>query len=194
MRGTDDLVVLPALPVGILPGSILVGNDAKAVRETIHIFAKERETIEELAHPSFSGSTLWRGNAGVACATMLSGLLDRWLARGQAPFDVIEQATRAGVEPPRDGDAAGVENQESPERGIGLPRPADGSAVSLWNKERSVGCDRRGKSDDRRTFLVRLSGTRDRVRSRHQPVDFLTHYRGDHLEGGGVANAAYQEQ
>ncbi len=48
--GTNDLVVLPALPVAIFPGAVLSGDDAMAVRKLANVLAKEHQSIEKMAH------------------------------------------------------------------------------------------------------------------------------------------------
>ena len=50
MGGADDLVVLPALPVAVLPAPVLVGGDAVAVGEGFAGLAEEGQAIEKMAH------------------------------------------------------------------------------------------------------------------------------------------------
>ena len=76
----------------------------------------------------------------------------------------------------------------------GPPVTADRGAVALGDEECAVGRDRGGEADDRRTFLVPLPHACGGVRRRHQSVHLRAHDRRDHLEGGGVAYAADEEQ
>ena len=48
-----DLVVLPALPVGVLPAAILFGGDAVAVGERLPDLPEERQPIEEMRHDGY---------------------------------------------------------------------------------------------------------------------------------------------
>jgi hypothetical protein len=50
MRRADDLVVLPALPVAVLPGAALIGHHAVPVREPLRVFPEEHQAVDELAH------------------------------------------------------------------------------------------------------------------------------------------------
>jgi hypothetical protein len=50
MGGAHNLVVLPALPVAVLPGAVLLGDDPEAIGKSIDIFSEEREAVEKLAH------------------------------------------------------------------------------------------------------------------------------------------------
>src|SRR6516165_3301864 len=50
MRGAYNLVVLPALPIAILPGSVLLGDHSEAVGETINVFSEKLKAVKELAH------------------------------------------------------------------------------------------------------------------------------------------------
>ena len=45
-----DLVVLPALPVAVLPGAALVGDDAVSAREPFLVLFEEHQAVDELAH------------------------------------------------------------------------------------------------------------------------------------------------
>src|SRR5262249_41866812 len=51
VRRAHDLVVLPALPGGVLPSPVLVGDHTQAVREPVHVLPEEHEAVEKLAHP-----------------------------------------------------------------------------------------------------------------------------------------------
>ena len=50
VRGAHDLVVAPAVPVGLLPGSVLVIDDAVSGREGFCLAAKEGQAIKCVAH------------------------------------------------------------------------------------------------------------------------------------------------
>jgi hypothetical protein len=50
VRGADDLVVVPAIPVAILPGPVFPGHDAVAVGERVDVLAEEEQAIKKVAH------------------------------------------------------------------------------------------------------------------------------------------------
>src|SRR5690606_32800230 len=50
VRGADDLVVLPALPVGILPAAALVGGDAVTARKLGFLATEEGQLVQEMTH------------------------------------------------------------------------------------------------------------------------------------------------
>ena len=50
MRGADDFVVLPALPVTVLPLARLVRDDAMPVGEGVDLLSEEGQPVEEVAH------------------------------------------------------------------------------------------------------------------------------------------------
>ena len=57
MRGTHDLVVLPALAIGIFPGAVFIDHGAMAVRERLGRLAKKFKTVQKVTHAT---STLRR--------------------------------------------------------------------------------------------------------------------------------------
>src|SRR6266540_3740475 len=97
------------------------------------------------------------------------------------PLDVVEQAAAARVEAPRDQQAADVEGEEPPQRGLDPAGERDRAAVALGDEEGAVGGDRRGETDDRRGFHVRLLRPRGRAHARLEPRHLLAHDRGAHL-------------
>src|SRR3546814_700181 len=50
VRRADDLVVLPALPIAVLPAPVLVRHDAVAVRELADGLLEEHQPIDEVGH------------------------------------------------------------------------------------------------------------------------------------------------
>src|SRR5262249_7638796 len=50
VSGAHDLVVLPALPIAILPGSVLLCDHSEAVGKAIDVFSEKLKTIKELTH------------------------------------------------------------------------------------------------------------------------------------------------
>jgi len=59
MRGANDLVVLPAFAVAVLPAPVLARDDAIAVREVVNDAIEEGETVEEVAHGFSLRSQPW---------------------------------------------------------------------------------------------------------------------------------------
>ncbi len=64
VRGADNLVVLPAFAVAVLPPPVFARDDAVAVREVANDTIKEGETVEEMAHgflspPSTASLRAW---------------------------------------------------------------------------------------------------------------------------------------
>src|SRR5690606_6025267 len=57
VRGADDLVVLPALPVCVLPASVLAADLAVPLREGLPSLRKESETVEKMAHEDLPDPT-----------------------------------------------------------------------------------------------------------------------------------------
>src|SRR5690606_38615250 len=57
--GPHDLVVLPAPPVAVLPGPVLLLGDAVAVGEGLVGVLEEGEAVEEIAHGLESGIREW---------------------------------------------------------------------------------------------------------------------------------------
>jgi alpha/beta superfamily hydrolase len=49
MRGAHYLVVLPALPIAVLPGPVLVRNHSEAIGETVDVLPEKSEAVEKLA-------------------------------------------------------------------------------------------------------------------------------------------------
>src|SRR5262249_30200836 len=118
-------------------------------------------------------------------------LWERWTYRFVgclAALDIPEQAAGARVEPPGDGDAGEIEEQEGPWRGWGPAGQTDRGAVALRDEERAVGSDGRREADDGRPFLLGLTDASCAIGSRHQPIHLLAHDGGNHLEGRGVAD------
>src|SRR5262245_22563775 len=65
--GAHDLVVLPALAIGVLPRTVLAGGDAVAVGERLFDLVEEGQAIEKVRHgqlpgrPAFSAPRVrWR--------------------------------------------------------------------------------------------------------------------------------------
>src|SRR3546814_9815621 len=50
VRRADDLIVLPALPVAVLPAPVLVRHDAVTVREFPDGLLEEHQPIDEVRH------------------------------------------------------------------------------------------------------------------------------------------------
>src|SRR5215813_4271752 len=136
MGRAHDLVVLPALPVGVLPGPVLVRHHTKTIGEAIHVFSEVHQPIKELAHRRSP-------NEWVSEKSVLGALHGRFRSR-RAALDVMQQSPWPCVEPPGDDDTARVERKKCPERDLRPSGPADRGAVALRNEESTVSGDRRG--------------------------------------------------
>ena len=110
MGGAHDLVVAPAVAVGVLPVAVFRRGLAPTIRELLQLLALEEvQFVEQMAHLAFL--SLFCGLAGRA---------------GAAAFDVVQKATGARVDGPGDRKAEDVEDQEQPQRTDGRTRHGDG--------------------------------------------------------------------
>src|SRR5262245_2479976 len=82
--GADDLVVLPALTVGVFPRPILVRDDAKAVREAIDVLPEKGQSVEKLAHHALRRLQILSGEIQVMPYPLLRPAGDAWRARHHA--------------------------------------------------------------------------------------------------------------
>src|SRR5262249_17825164 len=137
--GAHDLVVLPAFAIALFPAPIFARDDAVPAGELALDALEEREAVEKMAHVGNLGSFRWLGRS-------------RRLGCVAAALGAAQQAAAARVEPPGDGDAAHVEDQEHPERCPWPTRQADRGAVALRNEERAVSGDCRAEADDGRAL------------------------------------------
>ncbi len=193
----DDLVVPPAVSVGVLPVAVLAGGLAPTVGELFQLLALEEvQSVEQMAHRAVLSGVCVPG--GGRAAREFGRVIPRAGRRrpcGAAPvFDVVQQAAGARVDGPGDHDAEHVEDQEGPERAHGGPGHRDGRAVGLGDEEGAVGCDGRGEGHDRAGLHRDLPLALLDAQMRHQARHLAAHDHGDHLEGGGVADPGQEEQ
>src|SRR5437868_2775400 len=101
-----------------------------------------------------------RSRKWLICRPQLFGWLGIGSAGGKqssSPLDVAQKPAASRVEPPSDGNAAQVKDEEPPQCCLRPAGHTDRGAVALRDEECAVGRNRRGEADDCRAFLVSLT-------------------------------------
>src|SRR5690606_11853455 len=102
VRAAHDLVVRPALAVGVLPGTVFAGGTAVIAGKAFPGQAEMGQAVEEVAHRLISFSVDSAGHGGMA----------------------------TGVVPPGHGHAQQVEGNKDPQRGLGAAGGGDGAGIA----------------------------------------------------------------